>query len=290
MKKNIVLLFVLLFLAYVNFALYKSSFFYTQYLVYPNGAIDSNGLTKKDEKYVEYGKENNSEAKYFLFIPDKKKATHQAVIICPGGGYQYLVYRNEGINVAKWLKNNGILGVVLMYRMPNKKYYQIPLEDLQATIKIVRENSKKLNIDPNKVGVMGFSAGGHLASTASNNYDEKTRPDFSILYYPVISMRDKYTNQDSRYNQLDDNKKLYDFYSNELKVTPKTPPTYIAFSKDDTSVDPINSKIYYEALKKNNVPVEMHMYDTGGHGWGWSKKFVYHKEDTENLLKWLKSL
>lgn len=290
MKKNFILLFILLFLAYVNFILYKYSFFSTQYLVYPKGAKDSNGFTKKDEKFVNFGKENNSEAKYFLFIPDKKKATHQAVIICPGGGYQYLVYKNEGVNVAKWLKENGILGVVLMYRMPNKKYNQIPLEDLQATIKIIRENSKKLNVDPKKVGVMGFSAGGHLAATASNNYDEKTRPNFSILYYPVISMRDKYTNWASRLNLLDDNKKLYDFYSNELKVTSKTPPTYIALSKDDVSVDPINSKIYYEALKKNKVPVEIHIYDKGEHGWGWSKKFPYYKENRENLLKWLKAL
>lgn len=291
MKKNRLNFFIVVFLGIIGFLLFKSFFVYPLYPVYPNGAKDSNGLTKKDEKRVNFGKENNSEAIYYLFLPNKEKATGQAVVICPGGGYQFLAYKNEGINVGKWFSKNGIAAVVLLYRMPNKKYNNIPLEDLQETIKLVRKNSKKWNINPNKVGVMGFSAGGHLAATASNHYDILTKPNFSILYYPVISMDDKYTNWGSKLNLLgSDDKKLSEYYSNELQVTPKTPPTYIVFSKDDITVDTRNSKIYYETLKKNKVPVEMHVFEKGEHGWGWSKKFEYYKENTQSLLKWLKSL
>lgn len=289
MKKKIYL-FIIVFLIIIGFIFWKSLFYNPLYPVYKNGAKDSNGLIKKDEKRVSFGIENNSEAKYYLFLANKKNATGQAVIICPGGGYQYLVLKNDGKSAAKWLSKNGITSIVLLYRMPNKKYSKIPLEDLQETIKIVRENSKKWNIDKDKVGIMGFSAGGHLAATASNNFNDLTKPNFSILYYPVISMEDKYTHFPSRFNLLGEDKKLIDFYSNENKVTSKTPPTYIAYSKDDKIVKVINSQIYYEALKKNKVPVEIHVYDKGGHGWGWSKKFIYYKENKESLLKWLKSL
>lgn len=291
MKNKKINLFIFIFLGIIVFILFKSLFFYPLYPVYPKGAKDFNGFTKKDEKRVNFGKENNSEAKYYLFLPNKKRATGQAVIICPGGGYQFLAYKNEGINVGKWFSKNGIAAVVLLYRMPNKKYNYIPLEDIHETIKIVRNNSKKWNINPEKVGVMGFSAGGHLAATASNHYDKLTKPNFSILYYPVISMDNRYTNWGTKLNLLGNNdEKLTKFYSIELNVTSQTPPTYIVFSKDDITVDPINSKIYYEKLKKNKVPVEMHIYEKGEHGWGWSKKFEYYKENTQSLLKWLKSL
>ncbi len=259
--------------------------------VYTNGETNTNGFKKEDEKFYPFGIENNSKAKYYLYLPPKNKSIHKAVIICPGGGYQYLSYKNEGLAVARWLKKNGITGIVLFYRMPNKNYHYIPIEDAQEMIKLTRKNAEKWNIDPNQVGIMGFSAGGHLAAAVSNIYTKESRPDFTILYYPVISMKDNITNGPSKYNLLGDkNKKLADFYSIENKITPNTPPAYIVYSSDDYVVDPKNSKIYYEKLVKNKVKAKLTVYDTGDHGWGWSKRFKYSKENRDSLLKWVKSL
>ena len=282
------LCFVFYFIFFVlqnNFNLRKANY------LYKNNPVHKNGFTKKDEKYYPFGIENNSEAKYYVFKPSEKKSTHKAVIICPGGGYQYLSYKNEGLAVGRWLSKNGITGIVLFYRMPNKEYHNIPLEDAQEMIKVVRNKSEEWNIDKNKIGIMGFSAGGHLAAIASNVFTKETRPDFTILYYPVITMDESLTNGPSKYNLLGDkNKKLSDYYSAEKKVTKKTPPAYIVYSSDDYVVDPKNSKIYYEALLKNKIPAKLTVYDTGDHGWGWSKKFKYAKENRDSLLNWINSL
>ncbi len=292
-KNNLFILFVflILFSFIVFFILKNKSVLNKTELIYPKGSKTGNGLTKQDEKIYNFGIENNSEAKYIKYLPSKNKSTGIAVIICPGGGYKFLSYKNEGISVAKWLIDNGIAAFVLFYRMPNKKYHNIPLEDSQEMIKIIRKNADKWNIDPQKIGIMGFSAGGHLAACASNIYKKETRPDFTILYYPVITMDVNYTNSPSMYNLLgDDEYKLKDFYSAEKRVNKKTPPAYIVYSKDDLVVNPINSKMYYEALKKNKIQVKITEYDQGDHGWGWSKKFKYSKENKENLLMWITAL
>lgn len=263
---------------------------YKEYSLYKYGPKDNNGLSSNDEIIDEnMGLTNNSKATYFLFLPEKQKATGQFVIVCPGGGYSYLSTTNEGIKVAEWLRDNGIANLVLMYRMPNYKYHNIPLEDVQESIKLVRKNAKKWNIDSNRVGIMGFSAGGHLAATASNNYDNSTRPNFTILFYPVITMKNEYTHYDSKLYLLGNKEsKLTDFYSNELRVTSNTPPTFIAYTEDDKIVNPKNSKLYYDALVKNKVPAVIYSYPKGGHGWGWDSWFSFHSKLCDDLLLWLK--
>jgi len=234
-----------------------------------------------------------------IYLPEKEKATGTAVIICPGGGYSVIVYQGEGVSTAKELVKNGIAAFVLKYRLPDdstmfdKKIG--PLQDAQQAIKIVRENAAKWGIDVNKVGIMGFSAGGHLASTEAthfrkplieNNTNTNLRPDFQILVYPVISMQDKLTHMDSRTKLLGRNpsEDITNQFSNELQVEENTPPAYITHAADDKLVDVDNSINYFESLRHHNVPVEMHIYPKGGHG------FIFkHKGWIEPLLKWLVS-
>lgn len=218
-----------------------------------------------------------------IFIPKETTSNQSAVIICPGGGYTHLAFDKEGVKVAEWFNSIGIAAFVLKYRMPTdltmKNKNVGPLQDAQEAVRYVRQNASKWNIDPNKVGILGFSAGGHLASTASTHYDDKVyesdykvsaRPDFSLLIYPVISMENETTHKGSQTNLLGNNpsKALIDSYSNEKKVTPKTPPTFLIHATDDNVVIPENSINYYLALKKNGVSAELHIYEKGGHGFG----------------------
>ena len=211
---------------------------------------------------------------------------NSAVIICPGGGYSILAYNLEGTDVAKILNSWGVSAVVLKYRLPSDDIMKDksvgPLQDAQSALKYVRENAEKLNIDPEKIGIMGFSAGGHLASTASTHFDKSyisnpfntsLRPDFSILAYPVISFKDSIGHLGSRENLIGKNSsmELIQSFSNELQVTGNTPPTFLVLASDDKTVKPQNSIDYYEALLKNHVPVEMHIYENGGHGFGTKK-------------------
>jgi acetyl esterase/lipase len=216
-----------------------------------------------------------------IFLPEKEKSTGTAVIICPGGGYSVVVYQAEGIKTAKEFAKNGVAAFVLKYRLPNdltmidKKIG--PLQDAQQAIKVVRENAIKWGVDVHRVGIMGFSAGGHLASTEATHFKESfiensnntnLRPDFQILVYPVISMQDSLTHLDSRKKLLDDNpsKEIIDKFSNELQVDENTPPAYITHAGDDKVVDVDNSIVYYEKLRRHNVPAEMHIYPKGNHG------------------------
>ncbi len=216
-----------------------------------------------------------------IYLPEKEKATGAAVIICPGGSYAVLTYQGEGVRTAQGLMRNGIASFVLKYRLPDdaimKDKKTGPLQDVQQAIKVVRENAGKWGIDVNRVGIMGFSAGGHLASTAATHFEKSLivntdninlRPDFLILVYPVISMQDNLTHPDSRTNLLGPNpsKEVIDLFSNELQVAENTPPTYITHSADDKLVDVDNSINFFEALRHKNVPVEMHIYPKGGHG------------------------
>jgi acetyl esterase/lipase len=242
-------------------------------------------------KNVSGNKDNIPELE--IFLPDKSKATGMAVIVCPGGGYSGLAYEHEGIMVAKWLNNEGIAAFILEYRMPNK-HKTVPLDDAWQAIRLVRENADKYGINPSKIGICGFSAGGHLASTASTHFatsGTSVRPDFSILFYPVVTM-ENFTHHGSRNNLLGDNPSAEDIllYSNEKQVSKQTPPTILLLSDDDKVVVPENSVKYYEALKKNDIPATMCIFPKGGHGWGFLETFEYHKLMTELLSKWLKSI
>lgn len=228
-----------------------------------------------------------------VYMPAKRSATGQAVIICPGGGYRILAYDWEGTDVAKALNAKGITGIVLKYRLPSPESsvvpHETPLLDAQQAIRLVRKNAASWNIDPKKVGIMGFSAGGHLASTAGTHFDETSRPDFMILIYPVISMDKSFTHLGSRENLLGKNPdpELVKLYSNELQVTADTPPTFIVHASDDGGVPVEHSLRMYRALQKKEVTVEMHIYPKGGHGFGLGLEHGYLATWPDRLFDWL---
>lgn len=238
-----------------------------------------------------------------VFLPSGIKQNQTAVIILPGGGYQHLAIDKEGTKVAEWFNSLGIVAFVLKYRLPsdlimtNKNVG--PLQDAQEAIRVVRQNAAKWNIDPNKIGVMGFSAGGHLASTLCTHYDDRVyetsskvsaRPDFSLLIYPVISMQNDITHKGSQISLLGENasQELIDSFSNEKKVNAQTPPAFLVHATDDGAVFPENSINYYLALKNNKVVAELHLYENGGHGFGLGVKDT-SKFWTKACEEWLKS-
>ncbi len=240
---------------------------------------------------------NVSKPELAIFQPPSSSGKHAAVIICPGGGYSILAYNLEGTEVAKIFNEWGITAVVLKYRLPDDAIMKDksigPLQDAQRALQYVRENANQLNVDPGKIGIMGFSAGGHLAATASTHYNVayisnpkniSLKPDFSILAYPVISFTDTIGHIGSRNNLVGKNpsKEMIKNFSNELQVTKDTPPAFLVLAGDDKEVNPQNSVSYYEALLKNNVPAEMHIYQNGGHGFG------THNPTTKD--NWMQSL
>ena len=215
-----------------------------------------------------------------VFLPDQLIATGAAVIICPGGGYVNESYKGEGTMIAEAFNRQGIAAFVLKYRLPSDSIMKDksigPLQDAQQAIKTVRQRAAEWMIDTNRIGIMGFSAGGHLASTAGTHFSKSyipnpeninLRPDFLILCYPVISMTDSFAHMGSRNNLLGKNPSLEQkrLFSNELQVTANTPPTWLIHAGDDTSVSVENSIRFYQALIKNKVPAEMHLYPKGNH-------------------------
>lgn len=238
-----------------------------------------------------------------IFLPKEIKQNQTAVVILPGGGYTHLAFDKEGTKVAEWLNTLGIAAFVLKYRLPNDLIMTNkvvgPLQDAQEAIRIVRLNAKIWNIDPNKIGIMGFSAGGHLASTLSTHYDDRVyetsskisaRPDFSLLIYPVISMQNDITHKGSQTSLLGQNPSQQDIdnFSNEKKVTAQTPPAFLVHATDDGAVMAENSVNYYLALKKNGVTAELHLYEKGGHGFGLGVNDT-SKFWTKACEEWLKS-
>jgi acetyl esterase/lipase len=297
----------ILVLSAITLILVSLSFAQTKVLkVWPDkipGAIE-NSSVKEDTLKLENGQIRISKVinpTITLFFPPKEKANGAAVVICPGGGYARLSIDHEGDNIAQWFNELGITGIVLKYRLPSDAIMQNknvgPLQDVQEAIRIVRRNSKEWNLDENKIGVIGFSAGGHLASTASTHFNEKVyeydgtsgRPDFSILLYPVITMNKEITHGGSRTNLLGENpdEKLVEHFSNELQVTSETPPTFIAHAADDKTVPIQNSINYFLSLKKNNVPSELHIYEKGGHGFGLAKNRDTESQWPEACKQWL---
>jgi acetyl esterase/lipase len=216
-----------------------------------------------------------------VFLPPADKANGSAVLICPGGGYHALVIGREGRDIAREFNKLGIAGFVLKYRLPDDKIMQErsigPLQDAQKAIQIIRQRAGEWNIDPHKIGIMGFSAGGHLAATAATHFDNaiidnkvgtSLRPDFMILIYPVISFTDSIGHIGSRENLLGKypTEEQILFFSNEFQVRKSTPPAFIILAGDDSVVKPENSLAFYDALVKHSVPAEIHIYSTGEHG------------------------
>ena len=257
--------------------------------LWPNGAPNSNEL-KGDEQEMDNGRVSNIKNPG-ITIYRAEHPNGMAVIMCPGGGYARLAMNHEGHDMAPWFNTQGITYVVLKYRMPNG-HNEVPFSDVEQAIRLVRQNAAEWNINPAKVGIMGASAGGHLASTLATHYTSKeTRPDFQILLYPVITMDANFTHAGSRENLITKNPSadLIAKYSNELQVNAQTPQAFIALSSDDKAVLPQNSINYYLALLKHNVPATMHIYPTGGHGWGFRDNFTYKRQWTDELEKWLRN-
>jgi acetyl esterase/lipase len=233
------------------------------------------------------GNEDADKPTLTIYLPPQETATGSAVVICPGGGYGNLAMDHEGHQVAQWLNSFGVAGFILKYRHRGTGYgHPAPLQDAQRAIRTVRSRAKEWNISPSRIGILGFSAGGHLASTAGTHFDkgrsdaddpiERTscRPDFMILVYPVISFTEPFTHKGSRKNLLGDepDEKLVESLSNEKQVTPETPPTFLIHTNADTGVPAENSVYFYLALRKAKVPAEMHIYAKGPHGFGLGKK------------------
>ena len=210
-----------------------------------------------------------------------------AVVQCPGGAYMFESQDNEGRDLAAWFNARGIDFYMLQYRLPAGKYTTAPLEDAQEAIRLVRSLGRAT-----KVGIGGASAGGHLASTAATHYTADSRPDFQILFYPVITMDPSYTHAGSRQSLLGKNpsQELTDLYSNEKQVTPNTPPAFIMGSTNDDTGPVRNFINYYLALLDNGVSASLHLYPIGGHGWGNGDKFIYKQEWTAELDKWLREV
>jgi acetyl esterase/lipase len=259
--------------------------------LWADGPAVSNELTEKEHVAANGHITNVSNPDITIFPANKNKNTGIAVLICPGGGYSRLASRHEGVQFAEWFAENGITGIVLKYRMPNG-HHSIPLEDAKRAMQVVRENASLWNIDPHKVGVIGFSAGGHLASTLLTHFDSSSRPDFGVLFYPVISFKPDLTHGGSVSNLLGDEitDSLIDYYSNDLQVNSDTPPTLLFHSNDDTVVDPENSILFYESLRKHKVPTSLHIFPNGVHGWGFNSSFSYHHVMKEILLTWIHEL
>jgi acetyl esterase/lipase len=239
-----------------------------------------------------------------MYPAPKEKANGTAVIICPGGAYWGMAVKHEGSKVAKWLNSLGITAFVLKYRLPDDNIMTNksigPMQDGQRAICIVRSYAKEWGIDPAKIGIMGFSAGGHLASTLSVHYNEKVyesddvtsaKPDFSLLIYPVISMKDGITHWGSRENLLGKSPSAEQIahFSNDLQVNSETPPGFLVHSLDDDAVPAQNSINYTLALQKFKIPCELHLYQAGGHGYGLGKSTNTESFWPEACRKWLET-
>jgi acetyl esterase/lipase len=236
------------------------------------------------------GTEDGDKPSLTVYLPPKEKATGAAVVICPGGGYGHLAMDHEGHQIAQWLNSFGVAGFILQYRHSKSGSgygHPAPLQDAQRAVRTVRARAKEWGVDPARIGILGFSAGGHLASSAGTHFQNRyndakdsidkvsCRPDFMVLIYPVISFTESFTHKGSRKNLLGNNpeRELVENLSNERQITAETPPTFLVHGNDDKGVPPENSVFFYLALRKAKVPAEMHIYENGRHGFGLGKQF-----------------
>jgi acetyl esterase/lipase len=259
-------------------------------LLWPRGAPGAVGGTDKDKPFIT------------IYLPPAQMATGAAVVVCPGGGYGHLAVDHEGRQPAQFLNSLGVAAVVLHYRIAPRYHHPAPIQDAHRALRIVRARAKEWNLDPNRIGVWGFSAGGHLASTAATHFDpgkpdaddpiERVgcRPDFAILSYPVITMKPPYTHLGSRNNLLGPNPapELVESYSNEEQVRPDTPPTFLFHTSDDKAVPSENSTRFYEALQKAKIPAELHIYEKGRHGVGLAANDPVLSSWPDRLVIWLR--
>jgi acetyl esterase/lipase len=243
-----------------------------------------------------------------VYLPSKRFATGQAVVICPGGGYWVLAYDLEGTDIARYLNSIGVAAIVLKYRLPTYgnciEPHKAPLMDAQRAMRLVRYNAANWNINPSEIGIMGFSAGGHLASTLGTHFDygiktaidpvekESCRPDFMILMYPVISFTDSSTHTGSREALIgkDPEHALAEFYSNELQVKEDTPPAFLVHADNDNGVPVENSLLMYRALREKHIQAELHILSEGEHGFGLGGNNEHIASWKNSLKLWLASI
>ena len=259
-------------------------------LLWPPGAPGTLGDTEKDKPSIT------------VYLPPLEKATGAAVVICPGGGYGFLAVDHEGRQPAEFLNSLGIAAFVHRYRIAPRYHHPAPLQDAQRAIRVVRAGAREWHIDPKRIGIWGFSAGGHLASTAATHFDSGKsdsddplerigcRPDFVILSYPVITMQPPHTHMGSRKNLLgpEPAAALVEEYSNEKRVRADTPPTFLFHTTEDSAVPPENSILFYQALRKAGVPAELHIYERGKHGVGLAPTDSVLSTWTGRLSDWLR--
>ncbi len=260
-----------------------------EHVLWPEGAPLAKGKARADIPTVT------------VYLPPADKATGAAIVICPGGGYGGLAIDHEGHQVARWLNSIGVAGVILKYRVAPYRF-PAPLLDAQRALRYTRAHAKEWGIDPKRVGILGFSAGGHLASTAATQFGddkqkardaidtESCRPDFAVLVYPVITLTGKFAHNGSRINLLgkDANPQLIDSLCNQKRVTTQTPPTFLVHTTEDTGVPPENSILFYEALRGAKVPAEMHIYEKGRHGLGLGQPGTAFASWPGRCADWLK--
>lgn len=239
--------------------------------LWPDGAPGSLGDEAKDKPQL------------MISLPAKEEATGAAIVICPGGGYGHLAMDHEGKQIALWLNSFGVAAFICDYRHRGKGYgHPAPLQDVQRAIRIVRSRASEFGVRPDRIGVLGFSAGGHLASTAATHFDSgkadsqdkieqaSCRPDFACLCYAVIAFNEPFSHKGSQRNLLgaDASEELLRKFSNEKQVTDETPPTFLWHTNEDGGVPPQNSVVFYEQLKARKIPAEMHIFEKGRHGLG----------------------
>jgi acetyl esterase/lipase len=246
-------------------------------LLWPNGAPGAKGDAEGDKPTLT------------IYLPPQEKATGASVVICPGGGYGALAMDHEGHQIAQWLNSFGVAGFIVKYRHRNSGAgygHPIPLLDAQRAIRTVRSRAQEWGVDPSRIGILGFSAGGHLASSAATHFNDSfgepkdqidrvsCRPDFAVLIYPVIAFGEPFTHMGSQKNLLGPNADaaLVEKMSNEKQVTPQTPPTFLVHTWEDTAVPAENSIYFYLALRQAKVPAEMHIFLKGQHGFGLGQK------------------
>lgn len=247
------------------------------------------------------GSEDADKPSLTIFLPSEAKANGAAVVVCPGGGYGFLAVDHEGKQIAEWLNARGVAAFMVKYRIAPRYKHPAPLQDAQRAIRMVRAHAKEWKVDPARIGIWGFSAGGHLASTAGTHFDDgkkdgddpidkvSCRPDFLILCYPVITFEPPYAHMGSRNNLLgkEPDAKLVESLCNEKQVTAKTPPTFLMHTDADKGVVPENSILFYLALKKAGVPGELHIYEKGPHGVGLGQKDPVLSTWPDRLHAWL---
>lgn len=229
-------------------------------------------------------------ARIDVFLPAPERATGRAIVVCPGGGYTHLAFEKEGTGWAPFFNEMGIAAVVVKYRMPHADW-RVPQEDAEEAVRLTRRHAKEWNVNPNDVGIMGFSAGGHLATTVATHADSGARPDFQLLFYPVVTMEEGVTHQGSRDNLLGlrPTAELERRFSNELQVDGQTPRAFIILADDDRVVPPLNAIRYYQALQSAGIPAALHVYPRGGHGFGINEQFPSHVEMMLEIKSWLNS-